>query len=112
MVLLKRPQLAPPPVTMLTSRITQLTLHLSKNRHDQAVKRRLQILASRRRRLLQYMTRVDYANYRTVVRELALRPVPVVGSRHPPKVRKESHAKINARSATKRKGGSRGHLGH
>ena len=97
---------------MLTTRLTQLALHASKNGHDMAVKRRLQVLSSRRRKLLQYMMRSDYANYRLVVSELALRSIPIVGSRHVPKVRPESHKKVNARSATKRKGGTRGHLGH
>ena len=99
-------------MALLTSRITLHSAHLARNKHDTTSKRALQILVSRRRRLLQYMVRTDYANYRVVVKELGLRPIPVIGSRHTPKVRAETHKKINERNHRLKNRSSRGALGH
>ncbi len=85
---------------------------MAKNGHDTACKRTLQVLTSRRRRLLQYMIRADFQGYRAVLRELELRPLPIVASRHPPKVRVETHKKINARNARVRSRAGRGDKGH
>lgn len=92
--------------------MSRLSAHLASNSHDSYAKRSLQMLTSRRRRLLQYMVRRDFANYRLLVRELGLRPTPVFGSRHTPKVRAETHKKINARNSRLKNRTSRGHLGH
>ncbi len=101
-----------PPVAQLTERILRLSAHLSVSKHDAYSKRALQILNSRRRRLLQYMVRTDFNNYRLVVAELALRPIPVFGSRHTPKVRAETHKKINERNHRLKNRSSRGDRGH
>jgi hypothetical protein len=97
---------------LMTERIKRLTLHMAKNGHDTACQRTLQILTSRRRRLLQYMIRNDFQSYRAAVKELELRPLPIVSSRHPPKVRTETHRKINERNARVRSRTSRGAKGH
>lgn len=97
---------------MITERIKRLSQHMAKNGHDTACQRTLQILTSRRRKLLQYMIRKDFTNYRVVVKELGLRPLPIVTSRHPAKVRTETHAKINARNQRVRSRSSRGSKGH
>lgn len=99
-------------VATLTERINRLTAHLAKNKHDTHCKRQLLVLSSRRRRLLQYMLRKDYHSYRLMVSELALRPVPVIGSKHVPKVRVESHKQILERNKRLKNRTSRGDRGH
>ncbi len=99
-------------VATLTERINRLTAHLAKNKHDTHCKRQLLLLSSRRRRLLQYMVRKDYHSYRLMVNELALRPVPVIGSKHVPKVRVESHKQIIERNKRLKNRTSRGDRGH
>lgn len=51
-------------VALLTERIQAFTEHLRRHRHDTAAKRQLQQLLVRRRKLMQYMIRKDYNNYR------------------------------------------------
>ena len=58
------------------------------------------------------MIRTDFQSYRATIRELGLRPLPIVSSRHPPKVREETHKKINARNARVRSRTGRGDKGH
>jgi len=58
------------------------------------------------------MIQKDFNNYRIVVRELGLRPLPIVPPRHPPKVRTETHAKINERNSRVASRSSRGSKGH
>jgi small subunit ribosomal protein S15 len=99
-------------VGMLTDTISRLSAHLASNKHDTHCKRQLQIFTSRRRKLLQYMIRTDYQGYRLVVRELGLRPMAVVASRHPPKQRAETHQALNERNSRLKNRRSRGHLGH
>ncbi len=89
-----------------------MTAHFSKNGHDKAVKRRLQILSSRRRAMLKYCIRRDYLSYRSSIYDLGLRPIPIIASKHLPKVRKESHKTVNERNARMKRRKSRGHLGH
>jgi hypothetical protein len=85
---------------------------MAKNGHDTACQRTLQVLTSRRRKLLQYMIRTDFQSYRAAIKELELRPLPIVASRHPPKVREETHKKINARNARVKSRAGRGDRGH
>ena len=96
----------------LTERINRLNAHVALNKHDTNCKRQLMLLASRRRKVLTYMQRKDFHGYRVMVDALALRPLPVFTSRHPPKVRAESHKTINARNARLKNRSSRGHRGH
>jgi len=60
-------------VAILTKRILTLTDHLRINKHDESCRRGLLKLVGRRRRLLAYMRRKDYARYLTLTDELKLR---------------------------------------
>jgi hypothetical protein len=53
---------------MLTDRITWLQQHVKKHNHDKAALRTLTTVVSRRRRLLRYMMKNDYASFRCVAR--------------------------------------------
>lgn len=60
-------------IALLTSRINSLTEHLQRHRKDYAGRRGLLMLVSRRRRLLDYLKRVDPARYLEVIRRLEIR---------------------------------------
>jgi len=60
-------------VAILTKRILALTDHLRINKHDESCRLGLLKLVGRRRRLLAYMRRTDYARYLTLTEELSLR---------------------------------------
>ncbi len=60
-------------IAILTKRILTLTEHLRANKHDESCRRGLLKLVGRRRRLLAYMRRKDYARYLTLTDELNLR---------------------------------------
>ena len=94
------------------ARIARLAGHLDGHKKDTHSKRSLLVLSSRRRRVLEYMQRRDYQNYRLVSRELALRPIPVFNSKHQPKVRAATHGQIIARNARIKNRSSRGEKGH
>jgi small subunit ribosomal protein S15 len=97
---------------MMTERINRVSAHLSANKKDKHCKRSLSGLTVRRRKILEYMTRRDYQGYRVAVKELGLRPVPLVYSRHLPKVRLQTHKQINERNRHLKNRVSRGHKGH
>jgi len=60
-------------IGILTERIANLTEHCSKNRKDVHSLRGLQILVSKRKRLLKYYARQDLEGYRSLHKELNLR---------------------------------------
>lgn len=60
-------------VAMLTKRIADLTEHLKKHKHDHHSRRGLLLLVGRRRRLLNYLQRVDIQRYRSLIERLGLR---------------------------------------
>jgi len=60
-------------VAMLTKRISDLTEHLKVHKHDHHSRRGLLLLVGRRRRLLNYLTKVDIERYRTLIQRLGLR---------------------------------------
>ncbi len=62
-------------VAMLTKRISDLTEHLKKHKHDHHSRRGLLLLVGRRRRLLKYVAQVDVERYRSLDR--AARPAPL-----------------------------------
>lgn len=99
-------------IAMLTERISRLSMHLGSNKKDKHCKRSLTALTVRRRRLLEYMMRKDFQNYRLVVRELSLRPLPVLQSKYLPKEREMSHKQVNERNRRLKNKKSRGHKGH
>ena len=60
-------------VSILTSRINSLTDHLRTHRKDFASRRGLLALVSRRRRLLDYLKRVEPQRYLDIIRRLEIR---------------------------------------
>ncbi|WP_163510250.1 30S ribosomal protein S15 [Fodinicola acaciae] len=60
-------------VAMLTKRIKDLTEHLKTHKHDHHSRRGLLLLNGRRRRLLNYLKRVDIERYRSLIERLGLR---------------------------------------
>jgi len=60
-------------VALLTTRINSLTEHFKANKKDHHSRHGLLKMVSRRRRLLDYLHRVDAARYRTLLGTLGLR---------------------------------------
>ncbi len=60
-------------IAILTSRISGLTEHLRGHKKDFACRRGLLMLVSRRRRLLDYLKRVDPQRYLDILRRLGIR---------------------------------------
>lgn len=60
-------------ISLLTSRISQLTEHLRTHKKDYASRRGLLRMVSRRRRLLDYLRRIDPQRYLDILRRLELR---------------------------------------
>ncbi|GJL52584.1 30S ribosomal protein S15 [Candidatus Nitrospira salsa] len=60
-------------IAVLTSRITDLTEHFKSHKKDHHSRRGLLQMVSRRRRLLDYLRRVDHAKYQTLLASLGLR---------------------------------------
>jgi small subunit ribosomal protein S15 len=60
-------------IAILSERINSLTEHLREHSKDHASRRGLLKMVGRRRRLLDYLTRVDVERYRAIVGRLGLR---------------------------------------
>jgi small subunit ribosomal protein S15 len=60
-------------IALFSFRISHLTEHLKKNRHDYGTQRALQLLVGKRRSLLDYLKKKDIERYRAIVKELGLR---------------------------------------
>ena len=60
-------------VAILTSRIKQLTEHLKQHKKDKHSRYGIMILVSRRRKLLDYLKRVNVASYKQLIEKLGLR---------------------------------------
>ena len=60
-------------IALLTSRISMLTSHLDTHKKDNHSRRGLIKLVSKRRRLLDYLTKKDISRYRAIVSTLSLR---------------------------------------
>jgi small subunit ribosomal protein S15 len=60
-------------IALFTFRIAHLTEHLKKNKKDYGTQRSLIALVAKRRKLLNYLTKVDIMRYRSIVKELGLR---------------------------------------
>lgn len=60
-------------VAVLSRRITNLTEHLKTHQKDHASRRGLLMLVSRRRRLLNYLSRQEPDTYRDLLNRLSLR---------------------------------------
>lgn len=60
-------------VALFTYRISHLTGHLKSNKHDFGTQRSLLRLVGKRRRLLEYLKKVDIKRYRAIIKALNLR---------------------------------------
>jgi small subunit ribosomal protein S15 len=60
-------------IAILTTRIGELTEHLQSHKKDFASRRGLLMMVSRRRRLLDYLKRVDPQRYLDIIRRLDIR---------------------------------------
>ena len=60
-------------IAILTSRINSLTEHMRTHAKDYASRRGLLMMVSRRRRLLDFLKRVDPQRYLTVIQRLDIR---------------------------------------
>jgi small subunit ribosomal protein S15 len=60
-------------IALLTTRINDLSEHFKDHKKDHASRRGLLQMVSRRRRLLDYLKRVDNAEYRRMLEALGLR---------------------------------------
>ncbi|WP_396158684.1 30S ribosomal protein S15 [Flavobacterium sp.] len=60
-------------IALFTFRISHLTEHLKKNRHDFNTERSLVLLVGKRRSLLDYLKKKDILRYREIIKELGIR---------------------------------------
>ena len=60
-------------IAILTTRVNSLTEHLQGHKRDFACRRGLLMLVSRRRRLLDYLKKVDQQRYLDILRRLDIR---------------------------------------
>ncbi|MDZ4654549.1 MAG: 30S ribosomal protein S15 [Coriobacteriia bacterium] len=60
-------------IALLTQRIRDLTEHLRYHKHDHHTRRGLLQMVGQRRRLLNYLKKIDIERYRTIVAKLGLR---------------------------------------
>lgn len=60
-------------IALFTFRINHLTEHLKKNQKDFNTERSLKMLVGKRRRLLDYLIKVDIERYRAIIKELGIR---------------------------------------
>jgi small subunit ribosomal protein S15 len=60
-------------IALFTFRISHLTEHLKKNRHDYNTERSLVLLVGKRRSLLDYLKKKDVVKYRELIKELNIR---------------------------------------
>ena len=60
-------------ISILTTRIKEVTEHLKSNKHDFMARRGLVQMVGKRKRHLKYLERTDFAQYKAVVEELGLR---------------------------------------
>lgn len=60
-------------VSILTERIKEVTEHIKLNKHDFMAKRGLMQMVGKRKKLLKYLERTDFALYKSTVAKLGLR---------------------------------------
>jgi small subunit ribosomal protein S15 len=60
-------------IALFTYRINHLTEHLKINHKDFNTSRALKMLVGKRRRLLDYLTKVDIERYRSIIKDLGIR---------------------------------------
>ena len=60
-------------IALFTFRITHLTEHLKKNRHDYNTERSLVLLVGKRRSLFDYLKKTEINRYREIIKVLNIR---------------------------------------
>lgn len=60
-------------IALQTERIRHLTEHLKENKKDHATERGLLLLVGKRRRLLNYLRKIDNDRYQAIIMKLGLR---------------------------------------
>ncbi|NJP41516.1 30S ribosomal protein S15 [Oscillospiraceae bacterium HV4-5-C5C] len=60
-------------IALLTERINHLTEHLKVHKHDHHSRRGLLMMVGQRRRLLDYLIKVDIERYRSIIAKLNIR---------------------------------------
>ncbi|OUU35845.1 MAG: 30S ribosomal protein S15 [Verrucomicrobia bacterium TMED56] len=60
-------------IALLSARISHLTEHLKTHRKDFHSRRGLLLMAARRRKLLDYLRRIDLKRYQAIIEKLDLR---------------------------------------
>jgi small subunit ribosomal protein S15 len=60
-------------IALLSGRIQHLTAHLQDNKKDHATERGLMMLVGKRRRLLDYLQKIDNDRYQAIINSLGLR---------------------------------------
>lgn len=60
-------------VSILTTRIKEITAHLQDNKHDNMARRGLIQMVGRRKRLLKYLESKDFSAYQALIAKLGLR---------------------------------------
>ena len=60
-------------IALFTYRIAHLTEHLKVHKHDFSTRSGLLKLVGKRRRLLDYLQRIDISRYRAIIAELGIR---------------------------------------
>jgi small subunit ribosomal protein S15 len=60
-------------IALLTERINHLTDHFRTHHKDHASRRGLLMMVSKRRSLLDYLKKVEFARYKTILGELGIR---------------------------------------
>ena len=60
-------------IALFTHRINHLTEHLKNNKKDFSTEQGLLKLVGKRRRLLDYLSKIDITRYREIIKELKLR---------------------------------------
>ena len=60
-------------IALFTFRIAHLTGHLQQNKKDYSTQRALKMIIGKRRRMLDYLQKVDIERYRAIIKELGIR---------------------------------------
>jgi small subunit ribosomal protein S15 len=60
-------------IALFSFRISHLTEHLKRNHKDYGTERSLKMLVGKRRRLLDYLIKIDITRYRAIIKEIGIR---------------------------------------
>ena len=60
-------------IALFSYRIAHLTEHLKSNHKDYSTERALKMLVGKRRRMLDYLIKIDIERYRAIIKELGIR---------------------------------------